>query len=163
MPPVVATATRIDLGRSTELTHPNNQGLVQHATIFKILEQCRVRSIHRWHQRVLESIRVLCMRVPRWSNIVVCLPRVSNSLEPTTPPIPLVFVPATRFDQIDLPRTVRVSTQFLAQWQTLFAPCWFEANRSPYFARLPTAEPTNCYATRPIAGSSLLATPVALP
>ena len=71
---MVATTACIDLWRPAELAHPNDQCFVEQPAIGKVLQQRRIREVHRRHQCFLQALAVLGMRVPSGRNCVVVLP-----------------------------------------------------------------------------------------
>jgi len=52
------------LRRPTELRQEHHQRLVQQAALGHVFQQRRVRQVHRRHQRGLEALGVLGVRVP---------------------------------------------------------------------------------------------------
>lgn len=72
--PMVSATARVDLGRASEFSHPDDEGFVEHAALIEVFEEGRVGLVHRWHQRVLETLRVFRMGIPCGSDIFVGLP-----------------------------------------------------------------------------------------
>ena len=62
--PVIAAGVFVDHRRAAEIAHPDHQRAVQQAALGQVVEQCRVRLLHRRHETVLELLEVVLVRVP---------------------------------------------------------------------------------------------------
>ena len=74
VPPVVAAAIGVDLRRAAELPHPDHERVVEQAALLQVLQQRRIGQVHRRHERGLETLGVLGVRVPGRRDGVVFFP-----------------------------------------------------------------------------------------
>ena len=62
--PVVAAAVGIDFGGPTKFAHPDHQRFVQQAPFLEIVQQGGVGLLHRRHERVFQTRKVVVMSIP---------------------------------------------------------------------------------------------------
>ena len=63
--PVVASGVHVDLRRAAEFAHPHDERGVEQAALFEVVEQRGVGLLHRRDDTVLESAKVVLVRVRR--------------------------------------------------------------------------------------------------